>query len=316
MKAIILADRTHRSLKHWRPWQQIPLLRVGELSLVEHCVYSLASAGIKNIEVVLGPDAQATQQQLGCGARWGVKLSYFAGLGDEKPSELLPRMGPIVKPTLVVRGDVYRDDIVADFVKRAATSDRPELVATNDAGSLGLAYISSLQHVDSYLALGNSASAARENQMRFPGARLIKVESSDEFVAANARALQWGTLSGRLRGMNTRTGLLTDVDALVHRSATSNGLAYVGRQSRVCAKARLNDTVVLGDGVVVGRGSRLSNVIVFDGAVVPRNATLSNTIVAESGESRPLADLDASYRTLGSRKMDNRQRAKQLLTQT
>lgn len=313
MKAIIFADRTHRTLNHWRPWQQIPLLRVGELSLVEHCVYSLANAGLKDIEVVLGPDALWTQEQLGCGARWGVNLSYFSGLGDELPSELLPRMGAMTEPTLLVRGDVYRDDIVADFVEYVKRSDCNDLVATNDAGSLMLACVSSMDQVDAFVAHIGVRDIAEVHRVRFSQARLIRLESSEEFVAANARSLRWGTVSGRLRGMQTRSGLLTDVDALVHDTASSSGIAYVGRQSRVCANSKLEDTVVLGDGVVVGRGARLSNVVVFDGAVIPRNASLSNTIVAETNEAQPLADLDATYRSIGGSNADNRQRARQLL---
>ena len=313
MKAIILADRTHRTLNHWRPWQQIPLLRVGELSLVEHCVYSLANAGVKDIEVVLGPDALWTQKQLGCGARWGVNLSYFCGLRDELPSELLPRMGPMTEPTLLVRGDVYRDDIVADFVEYVTHSDMSEVVATNDAGSLMLACVSSLDQVDAYVAHSSVQNMAEAKRVRFSQAQLIRLESSEEFVAANARALKWGTVSGRLRGMQTRSGLVTDVDALVHDTASSSGIAYVGRQSRVCANSKLEETVVLGDGVVVGRGARLSNVIVFDGAVVPRNASLSNTIVAETNESQPLADLGTTYQSIGGSSADNRERARQLL---
>lgn len=313
MKAIILADRTHRSLKGWRPWQQIPLLRVGEISLIEHCVYSLANAGVTELEIALGPDALAVERQLGCGARWGVNITYFAGLGDENPSELLPRMGSITEPTLVVRGDVYRDDVVAEFVAQASRCSQSNLCATNRSGPLLLANISSLDHADAFLTLGSPRQELGDQVAQFSQAQLIELTSSDEFVAANGRALHWGTMSGRLRGMNTRRGLLTDVDALVHRTAQSKGLAYVGRQSRVCADSRFENTVVLGEGVVVGRGSRLSNVIVLDGALVPGNANLSNTIVAEAPASRSLADLNACYRDVGGSGASNRRRARRLL---
>ena len=312
-KAIVLADRSHRSLEYWRPTQQLPLLRIGEVTLIEHCVRALVRAGIRDIDIALGPNSRAIERHLGDGARWGVKFSFMAGLGDEAPSILLPRMTTLSERTLVLRGDVYRDDIVREFLERAAGHNAENIGATSKTASLLMACLTSAEASEQFLVPRGQGIEEQHSWLEFADSRVIEISTSNDFLEANARALTVGKRSGRLDAMHTRQHVFADVDALVHASVQCRGLAYVGQRSRVCADVRFDDTVVLGDRVVVGKGARLSNVVVLDDAMIPRGARLSNAIVIEERATALPQTLESFSMPAGSAAMSNQRRARTLL---
>lgn len=112
MNAIILAAGLGKRMRPLTLETPKPLLKVGQYSLIEHHIFSLKKANIKNIVINTFWLADKIHQQLGDGGNYGVNIQY----SDEKESPLETAGG--IKKALslidseqfvVVNGDIYCD---------------------------------------------------------------------------------------------------------------------------------------------------------------------------------------------------------------
>ena len=89
-----------------------PLLRVGDVPLMEYHIRGLAEAGIQELVVNVSHLGSQIMEYCGDGSRWGVDIRYSE---EGRPLETaggiqraLPLLG--VEPFLVVNGDVWIDN--------------------------------------------------------------------------------------------------------------------------------------------------------------------------------------------------------------
>jgi NDP-sugar pyrophosphorylase family protein len=115
-----------------------PLLEVGQLALVEHTLLRLAAAGLREVFVNLHFGAEQLRARLGDGARYGVRVEYFAEpslLGTAgTPRALAARAGD--EGLLVHYGDVLSEHPLGDLVARhVASGARARIVIHERQGS-------------------------------------------------------------------------------------------------------------------------------------------------------------------------------------
>ncbi len=130
-QAVILAGGEGKRL---RPFTRIlpkPLLPVGNIPIIEILLRQLAHAGIKEIIMAVGYQADLIKLMVGSGSQYGLKIKYAI---ENKP---LGTAGPLKKITrldkdfLVLNGDLLTDISFRDFAKFHLKNGAPATVAIN-----------------------------------------------------------------------------------------------------------------------------------------------------------------------------------------
>ncbi len=112
MRAMILAAGRGERMRPLTDVHPKPLLKVAGKALIEYHIENLVTAGIRDIVINTAWLGEQIPQQVGDGARWGVRIAYShegwpaleTGGGIFKA---LPLLGE--QPFLVVNGDVWSD---------------------------------------------------------------------------------------------------------------------------------------------------------------------------------------------------------------
>ena len=91
-----------------------PLLKVGQLSLIEHHIVKLENAGFKHLVINIAHLGEQIQQCLGDGTRFGIKITYSSEI-DDGPLETA---GGILKALPLIKSDSFiciNADIFTDY---------------------------------------------------------------------------------------------------------------------------------------------------------------------------------------------------------
>ena len=91
-----------------------PLLKIGELSLIEHHITRLASKGFKQFVINVAYLGDQIQQAIGNGSRWGVHIAF----SDEQSLGALETAGGIQHALHLIESDYFlcvNADIWTDF---------------------------------------------------------------------------------------------------------------------------------------------------------------------------------------------------------
>lgn len=132
MKAIILAAGRGQRMRPLTDTTPKPLVKVGNYSLIEYHLLSLAKAGFTDVVINVSYHPQQFLQTLGDGSRYGVKIhySYEPENGGLETGggilQALPLLGNA--PFLVVNGDIWTDYPFANLKNKLADSQLAHLV--------------------------------------------------------------------------------------------------------------------------------------------------------------------------------------------
>ncbi len=121
MKTILLANRLDPELSPLTETTCAALLRVAGKPLPIHAIESIAAARLTELILVVSPFADHVEKMLGDGALWGMRFTYVKARGDECPDGLIRRFdASLGEDLLVVRGEILRTPIVAEFARTRA----------------------------------------------------------------------------------------------------------------------------------------------------------------------------------------------------
>ena len=142
MKAMILAAGVGERMRPLTDHTPKPLLRVGDIPLIEHHIRHLAQAGFIELVINVSHLAQQIIDHCGDGGRWGVSIAYSS---EEQPLETaggilnaMPLLGD--GPFLVVNGDIWVDypfTKLADYRPRSPASAHLVMVGNPSQHPLG-----------------------------------------------------------------------------------------------------------------------------------------------------------------------------------
>jgi len=116
-QAVILAGGQGRRLQPYTKILPKPLFPVGDKPIIEILLRQLAGAGIKEIIIAVGHQAELIRIIIGDGSQFGLKICYSLEklpLGTAGP---LKRMKGLQNNFLVLNGDILTDLPVRDFIK-------------------------------------------------------------------------------------------------------------------------------------------------------------------------------------------------------
>jgi MurNAc alpha-1-phosphate uridylyltransferase len=130
MKAMILAAGKGERMRPLTDGKPKPMLPVAGKPLIEYHLERLSAVGLREFVINLGWHGNQIRDELGDGARWGVKIAYSEEGWPALESgggifHALPLLGP--DPFIVVNGDVYADYPWRQLVDRARTLPRDDL---------------------------------------------------------------------------------------------------------------------------------------------------------------------------------------------
>src|SRR5262245_47766030 len=133
MKAVILAGGLGTRLQ---PFTQVipkPLLPIGESSVLEIQILSLARSGFRDIFVATNYKSEYIEAFLGDGAKYGVNLAV------SRESKPLGTVGPVLllrdrlsEPFVLMNGDILTTLDFREALERAVASDADLTVVTKE----------------------------------------------------------------------------------------------------------------------------------------------------------------------------------------
>lgn len=113
MKAMLLAAGRGKRMRHLTDHMPKPLLKLGEHTLIEHNIFKLAEAGVRELVINLSYHGDQIKHHLGDGQRYGVHIVY----SEEGDTPLGPGGG--IVNALPLLGDAHfilmAADICSDF---------------------------------------------------------------------------------------------------------------------------------------------------------------------------------------------------------
>jgi NDP-sugar pyrophosphorylase family protein len=290
MKTILLANRLAPELSPLTELTCAALLRVAGKPLLIHAIESVAAARLTDIIVVVAPFADHVEKLLGDGVRWGMRFTYLKARGDECPDALIRRLD--ARPDedlLVVRGEILRTPIVAEFVARAVSTE-PAMVAATIAGIPAGILLVRAPPWDPHQAC-NLIGLARDGGNRtarkksgtaidFSDARLSTVESLRDFHRANLDAAA-GRFPGLIiPGRKLMPGVTVGRKTRLPTSALKGRPVFVGSRCRVAADAELMSEVVVSSDVVIDRRATLRSAVIMPHTYIGELVEVVDAIVS------------------------------------
>lgn len=254
-----------------------PLFPLLDRPFVQHVVEALAERGVSKIDFVLGRGADAVEEFLGTGARWGCSFSYHLTRDPERPGRLLAAVAAACSGPLLIG----RTDRLPPLPARLPGSRPPVLFVTArewtgwavaDAADLAAAPPSGLgRHL---------AARGAEWVGVGPPVRLRSLAD----VPAAQDALLRGPVSG---AREVRPGVW--FGRRVRAAATAEFVppVFVGESTAVGPEVRLGPNAAVGAGCLLDCGAAIRVTTVLAATYVGPGVELDGVIVEGSRLTHP-----------------------------
>lgn len=260
------------------------LLSVACKPLVVHTVESLAMAGVKDVIIVVSPDARAVEETLGNGARWGMHFDYVRATSGESEDCIVERIrSRLSDEYLLVRGDMLRTPIITEFLTRARSFQARSVIATIGGVEAGVRRIKAattvLQHV---LNDGANLEPVGRDEVRidFPEACLSALDSLVSFHRASLDILA-GHFGGLIvPGREVVPTVKVGRHCKLPVSAIRETSILIGSRCNIAEDAELGSDVIISNNVVVDRRAVIRSSVIMPNTYVGELLDVTNAIVA------------------------------------
>ena len=290
MRALVFADRQGAELAPLTENLPLALLPVVGKEVLVHGIEDLVGAGIRDLVIVVSAHGDQIESALGDGRRWGASFRFVLSRGEEDPAEIWQRLNlGDQEPVLVLRGDVLRAPVVANFLEQAQGRPGTAVIGTlgDPRGALVLLRAGAGTGTP---PLGDLRWTASETSAPTEGAERLALGAVDlnlladiaDYHRAN-RDIVAGRFHGiPLPGRTVALGLSVGRRASVPPKCLKQGVAFVGANSRVHPEAELIGEVVIGDDVVVDRGATIRDSVILSKTYVGELVEVANAVVASN----------------------------------
>jgi NDP-sugar pyrophosphorylase family protein len=284
MKVVLFATRAAGALAPISDSSCVALLSVACKPLIVHTVEALAVAGLTDVIVAVSADADAVEAALGDGARWGMQFEYVHAATRESDEGLVERIRHrLGEEYLLVRGEILRTPIVAEFLDRARTLDAWSVTATIGGVEAGVALVKrgiGLKKKASVASWGLALGDGLGCHVEFPEARLSLLDSLAAFHRAHLDILD-GHFGGLIiPGRETAPGVKLGYHSTLSPDAIKAVPVLVGSRCRIAKDADLSGYVVVSDDVVVDSRALLRSAVIMPHTYVGELVELDHAIVA------------------------------------
>jgi mannose-1-phosphate guanylyltransferase / phosphomannomutase len=284
MKTVLFATRAVPDLAPLTDASCLALLHVACKPLIVHSVEALAMAGLTDVIVIVSPHAYAVEAALGDGARWGVRLEYVLAPARESDEQTVERIKHrLGDEYLLVRGEMLRTPIIAEFVERARLIESGSSVATIggvDAGVKLVRGAPAFREESSNGVANPKLHREAETRIEFPEARLSLLDSLIAFHRANLDILAGHfaglIIPGREVARGVRVGRRTNVPA----AAIKETPVLIGARCSIADNAELDSEVIISNDVVIDSRAVIRSSVVMPNTYIGELVEVTNAIVA------------------------------------
>ena len=142
MKAVVLACGDGSELRPLTEFTNASLLPVADKPLLVHGLEALALANLKHALVIVSSFADDVKRALGDGTQLGMRFEYLLAGPENPPQGVLARLHDELNDDyLLVRTQMLRTPMVAEFLTRAASFHSDEVMATVGGVSAGISVV-------------------------------------------------------------------------------------------------------------------------------------------------------------------------------
>jgi mannose-1-phosphate guanylyltransferase len=318
MQAVILVGGEGTRLRPLTTTVPKPVVPLVDRPFIVYMLEWLRGHGVEDVIMSCGFLATSVRNVLGDGEQLGIRLRYVEEPEPRGTAGALKYAEPFLDERfLMLNGDVLTDiDVTAQIAQHEATGARGTLalVPVEDPSAYGLVRLEgdhaveefvekpSADEIDTNLISAGVYVLERDVLELIPPDRNVSIEREvwPRLVGAGLYGfpadsywLDIGTPQRYLQGTfdilegNVRTGVGARLGAgflSVDDSVESHGRvvppAVVDRGCRIARGAHVGSLVVLGEGVIVGEGTRIERAVVLNGTEIGAGCTLTDCIVA------------------------------------
>jgi mannose-1-phosphate guanylyltransferase / phosphomannomutase len=284
MKTVLLATGERSELWPLTESTACSLLPVADKALVIHTLESLAIAGLTDVIVVIGAFDGMVKERLGDGTEWGMRLVYLPLAHERSLDDLLLWLArELDQDFLLIRGDVLRTLVIAQFLEAAAPLNNAIAVATTRGAGAGAWLVK--RNVSRLPTLSNNAAefdrmTSGGAVIDFPKANLSLIESPAALHRANLEAIGGKypglVFSGRELSPSVRVGRKSSVPG-----ETIKGMpVFIGARCRIAGGAELMAETVVSSDSVIDRYTTLHRAVIMPNSYVGTMLEVRDAIVA------------------------------------
>src|SRR5262249_50389941 len=220
---------------------------------------------------------------LGDGTQLGMRFEYLLAGPNNSPHDVLARLhGELNDDYLLVRTQMLRTPMVAQFLSGAASFKRDEVAATVGGVSAGLSVVRRGARLQSRSSQMSDADqwCERASRVDFAEDRLLLVNSPATLHRANLDAIA-GRFPGLiLPGRELRARLRVGRKSRLPTAAIKGVPLFVGSRCRIAGNAELMSETVVSSDSVIDRRATLRRALVMPRTYVGPLLEVSNAIVA------------------------------------
>ena len=259
---------------------------------LQHVVEQLALGGVREIDVIAGAGADAIEQQLGGGERWGVKVTHHRTDGalpaEGALSHLLEETDVLLADARVlVAADSWRggatDGTALELLQFSReTQAGNELEWTGWARGRGDVIANAVQSrpggglLESLIELSGGSVAS----VQCPA---LAVRDAFELLEANRSVLSGRAPFVSLHGRAEPPGLWRERGVRIHPSARIIEPVYLGEHTRIGRDAVVGPNAVLGAGCVVDDSAVARNCVITSATYIQPGAHCEGIVGLHSG---------------------------------
>lgn len=286
MQALLFADRTGKALLPLTERTCAALLPVVGKSLVVFAIEDLILAGISEVLVVVSAHADLVEQQLGDGARWGMRLQYVLTRHDESPDHVVGKViGQLSERFLMMRGDVLRTPLLKEFLELVNDNGNRPAEALYGGNSAALR-LSSREDSESWRLQGDPETSGDSTpsieRIELSGGRVSLIASLTQYHRANIDAAA-GRFPGLIvPGREVASGVRLGRQSRLPEKSIKGSSIFVGSRCRIDRTAELMDDVVVNDDVIIDRHSTLRSAVILPHTYVGELVDVSDSIVSSN----------------------------------
>ncbi|MGA2410369.1 MAG: NDP-sugar synthase, partial [Candidatus Binataceae bacterium] len=284
MKTVLFATRTVPELVPLSGSPCLALLSVACKPLIVHTIEALARAALTDIMVVVSPGADAIEEALSDGARWGMRFEYVLATATESDGRVIERIRHQLRDEyLAVRGEILRTPIIAEFIQQARSTEARSIAAAIRGVDAGVRLI---RDGTKRPEVGSRGSASRRNRAKgeikieFPKARLSMLDSLQAFHRANLDILAGHfaglVIPGREVAPKVRVGRHTNLPGHAIKAAP----LLIGERCSIAESAELGGEVVISNNVVIDRRAMIRSSVIMPNTYIGELVEVTNAIVA------------------------------------
>ncbi len=260
----------------------IPLV---DRPFIQHVVEFLVAAGVQEFDFVLSQSAQAYEELLGDGARWGVSFRFHLARDVRRPYRILRALGleSSSQTLLLAHGDRL-PRIALEAVSAPCWYGTPETGEAQTWSGWALLDGAILAELDDQA----DEAALSELLARKKATGQMRAETVPVVLSAQTAGLllesHWAVLNGAfpdllLTGREVEPGIWLSRNISLHPTARIAPPAYVGENCRIEMGAQIGPGAVVGRDCMIDRRASVANSLVFKGSYVGEELELQDAVV-------------------------------------